>query len=1625
MKHKRLISSLLIVTLSVSILFASAMISFSIGYADSFHSSFEEEQTAPLTNTADTDSEGAPRVSGLGLPVVASSASAADITAKVTATEGTAGHNCTPDKLTDSNSATKYITPNKTAYVIYTLDREYVVQKYTVTTANDSAQYPRHPKNWTVYGSNDKTTWYPLDSRQDQGYTENYHVSEYTCANSTPFRYYKMDITANAGDTYTQFADWNLFGYAALAGDITADAAVEGTASRNDREVIGNLKDSNSATKYLNSWNGNVDIIYTLPTPQAVTAYSLTSANDEPARDPVAWTVYGSNDKSSWTPLGSQSGQSFVARYQTNFYTLENTVAYQYYKLNITANNGSTNMMQLADWNLATGRTPTAGLQTTLAGGPSNAWSSFSDRGWTGSRSLKISSSQTAGEAYGYNILYQDLNLYVTEETRLSYMIYPDLPGSDDVADYDHEYTSMHIALDLKFTDGTYLSDLKATDQNGDLLNPKAQGESRALYTKQWNTITAKLGTVAKGKVIDQILVGFEKDSLEAEGCQPFLAYIDDITIEKKAEKVYKNQLSYTMTRRGSQSSDQFSRGLTFPATATPNGFNLWTMSTVEKGTSKLFNFQPGNDITHFTISHQPSYWMGDRGTFQFMTDTTVDVSSATAVPTAAQRKQDYDRDTLMDQANYLKVNLADGTTVELVPTDHAASIRFTFDKNAVYKNILFDSVNAESNCQFTFYEDGSFSGRTAHTGAGMRYMYFYGNFSETPSATKVVNGDAADAMASFSGDTVVMSLATSFISVEQAKHNLELEIGDKTFKQVYAETEAAWLDIMDRIEIKGGSEEELITFWSNLYRAYLYPTMLHENQGTNEEPDWVYVSPYEGSNDAPIVKDGQMYYNNGFWDVARTTPGLYALLTPTAYGEYLDGFVQHYTENGWIPRWSFPAGSDTMVGTHSDAMFADAYLRGIEFDYENAYLSALRNGSAYSDNTSYGRKQTETSNYLGYANTTDLRQGFSWSMESYINDAAIAKLAAARGDTDIATYYGNRALYYTKLFNEEADFFIGKTSTGGWFTEAENFDPTVWNRDYTETNGWNYAFHIPYDGQGLANLYGGTEELEAKLDEFFGTDGSITLGGERLTSSAIIHEMREQREVKLGEYGHSNQPSHHIIYMYNYANAPEKTQYYTRDILDRLYVGASIGQGYLGDEDNGEASAWYLQAAMGIFPVNVGSGNYTLTSPLFEEVTLHLENGNDLTITAKNNSAENVYIQSVTVDGKPYNSTTISHSDFINAKEIVFEMGSAPSDWGKNQGAQDSLTTGNEVAEPMEDLLDHGTVTLSAGDATAVTDNNGGTYTTLGTTASLTVSYESPKIVEMYTISNYTSTEKVPTTAALYGSNDGSIWTKLDERTDITFKWSRYVEPFAVANETAYKYYRLDLSTTASAMEISELELYGHPYKAVTKDELQSVLTAAKAIDQSRYSIDLTDLNTAIANGEAVYTDESATNKAVAEAISILKAEITAIEPSDGLVKIEAEACDELYNLVIDKNTSRSGGGNLGGVKPGSYTRYDYLDFGDGASKITINYSRKNGADNGVVQSPDATVKVYIDALPENGGTLVGTISEPPYTATNWATYADLETALAQTVSGIHTVYLVFEGTGPCVINLDHFQFS
>ncbi|GAA1644701.1 hypothetical protein GCM10009828_087070 [Actinoplanes couchii] len=536
------------------------------------------------------------------------------------------------------------------------------------------------------------------------------------------------------------------------------------------------------------------------------------------------------------------------------------------------------------------------------------------------------------------------------------------------------------------------------------------------------------------------------------------------------------------------------------------------------------------------------------------------------------------------------------------------------------------------------------------------------------------------------------------------------------------------------------------------------------------------------------------MYVNNGFWDTYRTTWPAYSLLTPKLAGEMVDGFVQQYRDGGWISRWSSPGYANLMVGTSSDVAFADAYLKGVKgFDLEDAYAAAVKNASVAPPNDSVGRKGLTTSIFKGYTPSDATGEAMSWAMDGYINDYGIANMAQALGRTEEATYYRQRALNYVNQFDSSVDFFQGRDSAGQWRWTPGQYDPEVWGYDYTETNGWNMAFHVPQDGQGLANLYGGRDELADKLDTFFSTPETGLKFG---SYGGVIHEMTEARDVRMGQYGHSNQPSHHIPWMYTFTGQPSKTQALTREIVDRLYLGSEIGQGYPGDEDNGEMSAWYVFAALGFYPLQMGSANYVIGSPLFTKATINLDSGRKVVIRASGNSPKNVYVQSLKVNGRAWNSTTLPHSVLAGGATLDFTMGAKPSKWATGPKAvPPSLTRGSEVANPQKDVT--GTVTTAA-----LADDSSATPATV-TTQEWTL----PAAAEVgqYTITSAAAAGADPAGWKLLGSTDGATWTTLDTRAEQAFPWRRQTRPFTVASPGAYTHYRLEFTGPAT---VAELEL-------------------------------------------------------------------------------------------------------------------------------------------------------------------------------------------------------------------------
>ncbi|MGR6917416.1 GH92 family glycosyl hydrolase [[Actinomadura] parvosata] len=1191
-------------------------------------------------------------------------------------------------------------------------------------------------------------------------------------------------------------------------------------------EVAENLADTDATTKWLvfaaTGWAQ-----YDLSEPVAVTHYALTSAGDAPERDPRDWELQGSQDGRTWTTLDTRTGETFTARHQRKEYRFGNSTAYARYRLAVTRVGGGSTL-QLAEWELSDGSSgtrPPIPMRTEVGTGPTRGFTSRPRAGFTGLRALKYAGGTTsAGGGRSLNKVFE-VDVPVTAGTELSYLVFPELTAGD------LRYPSTYVSVDLAFDDGTYLSDLKAVDQHGVRLAPRQQGESKTLYADQWNFKRAELGGVARGKRIVRVLVAYDSPA----GMAGFRGWVDDIRIvserrrqpyeARPAHQQSRRPSDHVVTTRGTHSTGGFSRGNNFPATALPHGFNFWTPMTNAGSTSWLYEYHRANnaanlpEIQAFTASHETSPWMGDRQTFQFMP------SAAEGVPDPSRtaRALPFRHEREVARPHLYAVTFDNGITTEIAPSDHAALARFTFPGSAA--KLIFDNVDDRGGLTLDVAAGAvtGYSDVRSDLSTGATRMFFYAVFDRPVTGGGKLAGQGRDNVLGYlSFDagptrTVSMRIASSLISVAQARKNLELEIAaTDTLESVSERARRAWDAKLGVIEVEGASQDQLVTLYSNLYRLFLYPNSGFENTGTADAP--VYRHAVQSATSTPAstptetgarVADGKVYVNNGFWDTYRTTWPAYALLTPETAGELAAGFVQQYRDGGWISRWSSPGYADLMVGTSSDVAFADAYLKGVTgFDAEAAYAAALKNATVVPPSRNVGRKGLATSAFLGYTSIQSTGEAMSWAMDGFINDFGIANLAkalAARATGPARAryleeheYFRDRALNYVHLFDPAVGFFQGRNADGSFRRKPGAYDPRVWGFDYTETNGWNMAFHVPHDGRGLANLYGGRDKLAGKLDAFFADQETAGFPG---SYGGLIHEMREARDVRMGQYGHSNQPSHHIAYMYDYAGQPWKTQAKVREALSRLYLGSEIGQGYPGDEDNGEMSAWQVFGALGFYPLQMGSPYYAIGSPLFEKVTVRLENGRKLVIRAPGNSPRNVYVQGLKVDGRPYDKAYLPHDLLAKGGELVFEMGPKPSRWGTGEdAAPPSITRDSRVPAPLRDVTGPGRGTASGAggaDVAALFDDTSATRAALPAW----VRYDLPaeRRVTFYTLTSGAQDGQDPAGWVLEGSADGVSWRVLDERAGESFAWRLQTRPFKVAKPGAYAHYRLTFTGTGS----------------------------------------------------------------------------------------------------------------------------------------------------------------------------------------------------------------------------------
>ncbi|MEW1924160.1 MULTISPECIES: GH92 family glycosyl hydrolase [unclassified Streptomyces] len=1177
-------------------------------------------------------------------------------------------------------------------------------------------------------------------------------------------------------------------------------------------EVKENLVDGEPTSKWL-TFAATGWVEFDLDEPAKAVTYALTSANDHDERDPKDWTLQGSTDGKDWKVLDTRKGEAFDKRHQTKKYDFENGTAYAHYRLEVTANNGASDALQLSDVHLSVGGSETPAPEDMLSlvdRGPSGSPTAKSGAGFTGKRALRYAGTHKVdGRGYSYNKVF-DVNVSVRRDTELSYRIFPSM------AEGDLDYDATNVSVDLAFTDGTHLSDLKATDQHGFPLTPQGQGAAKGLYVNQWNNVAARIGQVARGKTVDRVLVAYDSP----KGPAKFRGWVDDVSLKEKAPAKPKAHPSdYADTTRGTNSSGGFSRGNTFPATAVPHGFNFWTPVTNAGSLSWLYDYARGNNadnlptIQAFSASHEPSPWMGDRQTFQMMPSVDKDTPSASRTKRALPFK--HEKETA--RPHYYGVTFENGLKAEMAPTDHAAMMKFTYPGDDA--SVIFDNVSEKGGLTLD-KESGVVSGFSdvkSGLSTGATRLFVYGTFDAPVTAGGKLDGGGGGDVTGYlrfkpgKDRTVNLRLATSLISLDQAKANLGQEIPAGTsFERVKNRAQKSWDDILGKVEVEGASEGQRTSLYSSLYRLYLYPNSGFEKVTSGGKSKYQYASPFSPQTgpDTPThtgakIVDGKPYVNNGFWDTYRTTWPAYSLLTPKKAGELVDGFVQQYKDGGWTSRWSSPGYADLMTGTSSDVAFADAYVKGVDFDAKDAYDAALKNATVVPPSKGVGRKGMETSPFLGYT-PSETHEGLSWALEGYVNDYGISRMGQAlykktgeKHYKEESEYFLNRARDYVHLFDGKAageGFFQGKDKKGDWRVPSEKFDPRVWGHDYTETNAWGYAFTAPQDSRGLANLYGGRKGLGDKLDKYFATPetGSAEFAG---SYGGVIHEMTEARDVRMGMYGHSNQVAHHAAYMYDAAGEPSKTQEKVREVLSRLYTGSEIGQGYHGDEDNGEQSAWYLFSSLGFYPLVMGSGEYAIGSPQFTKMTVHLDGGRDLVVKAPKNSAKNVYVQGLKVNGKKWTSTALPHKAIARGGVLEFDMGPKPSAWGTGKNAQPtSVTQDDKVPSPRADAI--------KGDG-ALFDNTSDTDATSADAVDLPVGKETKAV--QYTLTSSADKAKAPRGWVLQGSADGEKWKELDKRSGESFAWDKQTRVFTVDKPGTYAHYRLvpDGSATLAEVEL------------------------------------------------------------------------------------------------------------------------------------------------------------------------------------------------------------------------------
>lgn len=728
------------------------------------------------------------------------------------------------------------------------------------------------------------------------------------------------------------------------------------------------------------------------------------------------------------------------------------------------------------------------------------------------------------------------------------------------------------------------------------------------------------------------------------------------LTINAATEPV-----DFVSTLVGTLSKHSLSTGNTYPAIAMPWGMNFWTPQTGRMGDGWQYVYTE-DKIRGFKQTHQPSPWINDYGQFSI-------------IPMVSGPDHDfYNEDkraswfshkTEVATPYYYKVYLADyDVWAEITPTERAAIMRFTFPETTKANGIARIVVDAFDRGSAIKYDvnKNTITGYSTRNSGGVPQNFrnyfvmqldtqfqFWGIKKDDKTIEgSEASGNHVQAMVGFNtkkGQQITVRVASSFISEEQAWQNLK-ELGNRSFDQVCAAGRKQWNDVLGRIEVEDNDIDHLRTFYSSLYRSVLFPRSFYE---INAQGEPVHYSPHTGE-----VCQGYYFTDTGFWDTFRCLFPLLNLVYPEMNVKMQEGLVNCYKESGFLPEWASPGHRGCMVGNNSASIVADAYLKGLNgYDIETLWKAVVHGANAVHPQVgSTGRMGYEYYNKLGYVPyNVGINENVARTLEYAYDDWCIYQLGKKLGKKEKELKpFKQHALNYKNVFDKETKLMRGRNEDGTFQTP---FSPLKWGDAFTEGNAWHYTWSVFHDPEGLIQLMGGKETFVQMLDSVFNVppyfDDSY-YGG-------VIHEIREMQIMGMGNYAHGNQPIQHMIYLYDWAAQPWKAQLHIREVMDRFYNAAP--DGYCGDEDNGQTSAWYVFSAMGFYPVCPGSGQYAIGTPYFNHIRLHLSDGKTLTIDA--NGVSNPYIGSMSFDGQAYDRNYLDHTQLMKGGHIVFDMQAQP----------------------------------------------------------------------------------------------------------------------------------------------------------------------------------------------------------------------------------------------------------------------------------------------------------------------------------------------------------------------------